>query len=41
MTARRTDSGAGLQEFLSKNLPKFDEDVQVEINKLAEEVFNS
>jgi len=41
MTARRTDSGAGLQEFLSKNLPKFDEDVQVEINKLAKEVLKS
>ena len=40
MTARRTDSGAGLQEFLEKNLSKFDEDVQVEINKLAEKVFD-
>ncbi len=36
MKARRTESGAGLKEFLAANLGSFDQDVQGEINKLAE-----
>ena len=36
MKARRTESGAGLKEFLAANLGEFDPEVQGEINKLAE-----
>ena len=40
MKARRTDSGAGLRQFLDDNLPNFEEQVRTEINKLAGEVLD-
>lgn len=40
LKARRTESGAGLRQFLDDNLSKYDEDVQAEVNQLAERVFS-
>jgi DNA repair exonuclease SbcCD nuclease subunit len=39
LKARRTESGAGLRQLLDDNLPKYEQDVQDEINQLADEVF--
>ena len=36
LTSRRTESGAGLHEFLAANLDQFESDVVVEIERLAE-----
>ena len=36
LTARRTESGAGLHEFLAANLSQFDKPVVTEIERLAE-----
>lgn len=41
LQARRTETGAGLQEFLEKNLHQFDADVAQEIRKLAKEVIGN
>ena len=41
MKARRTASGAGLREFLTENLAQFDQDVQNEINALADKVLRT
>lgn len=41
LQARRTETGAGLKEFLERNLAQFDPDVAQEIRKLAEEVANN
>ncbi len=38
LTARRTDTGAGLADFLDQHLPSFDNDVADEIRRLAAEV---
>lgn len=38
LQARRTASGAGLKEFLSKNLDRFPAPVALEINKLVEQI---
>jgi hypothetical protein len=38
LVARRTESGAGLREFLQHNVTQFDERVAQEIMNLAEEV---
>jgi DNA repair exonuclease SbcCD nuclease subunit len=38
LTARRTDSGAGLSDYLSHHLDQFEEPVAAEILRLAEEV---
>jgi hypothetical protein len=35
---RKTDSGAGLRQFLDLNLPHFDDDIRTEIESLAAEV---
>jgi DNA repair exonuclease SbcCD nuclease subunit len=41
LVARRTESGAGLREFLQQNLSTFDERVAQEIMTLAEEVLEN
>ena len=41
LTARRTESGAGLHEFLAANLNQFESEVVVEIERLAELVTES
>lgn len=38
LAARRTDSGAGLEAFLEKNLGRFDPDVATQVRALAKEV---
>jgi predicted phosphodiesterase len=41
LQARRTQTGAGLHEFLDQNLDQFDSDVRAEINILATEVLGA
>ena len=41
LVARRTQSGAGLMEFLAKNLPQFDERVATEVVILAKAVLSN
>ncbi|MFP3982132.1 MAG: exonuclease SbcCD subunit D [Desulfurivibrionaceae bacterium] len=38
LQARKTETGAGLKNFLEKNLSRFDEDIAGEVLRLAEEV---
>ena len=41
LTARRTDTGAGLNAFLEQHLPHFEPDVAEEIRRLAAQVTNA